>query len=123
MLHIKTLLIAAPVALGLLGAPAAHADWRHGGGGHWGGGGGGHWGGGGGYRGGGGWGHHRGGNGALTGALLGLGAAAVIGGIIASQPRYYAPPPVVYAPRPSYYAPTYAQPYYPGYSQYPGYSD
>ena len=42
-------------------------------------------------------------------AILGLGAAAIIGGVIASQqPQYYAPPPpVVYAP----------PPYYSGYPQ------
>jgi hypothetical protein len=38
--------------------------------------------------------------------LLGLGAAAVVGGIIASQPAYAPPPPVYYAPPPpAYYAP------------------
>ncbi len=53
---------------------------------------------------------HRGPSGGaiLGGALLGLGAAAVAGGIIASQsrpPAYYAPPPVYYAPPPpAYYA-------------------
>jgi hypothetical protein len=89
MTSFKALLIAAPVAAGLLAAPAAHADWH-------------------GYRGGwhgGGW-HgdygHRGGPG-VAGAILGLGAAAVIGGVIASQ--VYAPPPVVYAPPPAYYPP------------------
>jgi hypothetical protein len=94
-----SLLIAAPVALGLLATPAAHADWRHHGGGRdgdW------H-----GYE-------HRGrGNGdAVAGALIGLGVGAVIGGIIASsQPQYYAPPPVAYAPPPPYYpAPGYAYP-------------
>ena len=85
------LLMAAPIAAGLLAAPAAHADWR-------------------GDRG---W-HHRDhdNSGAIAGAILGLGAAALIGGAIASsQPHYYAPPPpVVYAPPP---------PYYPGY--YPQY--
>lgn len=104
MLNIKTLLIAVPVALGLLGAPVAHAEWRH----HDGFGRGGGWdrGGGWGYRG---YGHR--GNGALTGAILGLGAAAVIGGIIASQPTYYAPPPpVTYYP--AYPQPYYASPYY-----------
>jgi len=103
MVKMRNLLIAAPVALGLLAAPAvAHAEWRgHGGGwGHrsegWGGG----------YRGG--YGHH-GNGGAIAGALLGLGAAAVIGGIIASQP-----PPVAYAPQPRYYypQPAYPTPYY-----------
>jgi hypothetical protein len=91
------LLIAAPIAAGLLAAPAAHADWRghpgwHGGGGGW----------------------HRGhdNSGAVAGAILGLGAAAIIGGVLASQSQYYAPPPpVVYAPPP---------PYYPGY-YYQGY--
>ena len=85
----KSLLIAAPVALGLLAAPAAHADWRgRGGYGH-------------GY-------YHRGPG--IGGALLGLGAAAVIGGVIVSHayappPRVvYAPPPVYYAPPPAYYA-------------------
>jgi hypothetical protein len=108
MTHLKTLLIAAPVAMGLLAAPAAHAEWRgHGGG----------WGYGGGWGHQGGWGNHGGhrGNGLpLVGALLG---AAVIGGIIASQPTY-APPPTYYAPPPAYYAPPaygpayYPQPYY-----------
>jgi hypothetical protein len=102
MVNVKTLLVAAPVALGLLAAPAAHAEWGHRGG-DWG-----HrsWGG---YE-------HRGHGFPLAGALLGLGAAAVVGGIIASQPP---PPPVVYAPQPGYYyAPNgYATPYYaaPGY--------
>src|ERR1700722_17850973 len=100
--HVRTFLIAAPVALGLLAAPAAHAEWRgHGGWDHrsagWGG-----------YRGG----YSHGGNGgAIAGALLGLGAAAVIGGIIASQP----PPAVAYAPQPGYYyypTPGYPAPYY-----------
>ena len=122
MTHWKTLLIAAPVALGLLAAPAAHAEWRGGGG--WG-----HHEGGWGHRDGG-WGRHEGGWGyrggyehrsygvPLAGALLGLGAAAVIGGVIASQQ-----PPVVYAPPPAYYPPPgyypYPQPYYgaPDYAQ------
>src|ERR1700676_3965531 len=96
MRHGKIFLIAAPVALSLLASPMAHAEWGHRGGG-WGGGGGG-WGG---HEGG--WGRggyeHRGGGGAwVAGTLLGLGAAAVIGGVLASQPTYYAPPPVVYAP-------------------------
>lgn len=97
MTQLKTLLIAAPVALGLLAAPAAHAEWRGG------------WHGGHGYRGPG---------FPLAGALLGLGAAAVVGGIIASQP-VYAPPPAYYYPPQGYYAPPgyYYQPYYaaPGY--------
>ena len=37
MINLKTFLIAAPVALGLLAAPAAHAEWRGGGWGHHGG--------------------------------------------------------------------------------------
>ena len=55
----------------------------------------------------------------LVGALLG---AAVVGGIIASQP-VYAPPPVYYAPPPAYYAPPgYAPSYYPQqYYAAPGY--
>ena len=89
MTSLKTLLIAAPVAMGLLAAPAAHAEWR----GHWG--------------------HPHGGWGLpLAGAILG---AAVVGGIIASQP------PVVYAPPPAYYpAPAYAYPqgYYYAPQQY-----
>jgi hypothetical protein len=117
MMRLKAFLIAAPVAAGLLAAPAAHAEWRGGGGYH-----------GGGYHGGGVWhggGWHGGGGGpAVAGAIIGLGAAAVIGGVIASQayapppvyyapPQpYYAPPPVYYAPPPGYYAP---RPYYPGY--------
>jgi hypothetical protein len=110
MTHLKTLLIAAPVALGLLAAPAAHAEWRGHGGWH------------------GGWGHPEGGwHGGyghhdwalpLVGALLG---GAVIGGIIASQPAY-APPPVYYAPPPAYYAPpAYAPAYYPQQYYQPGY--
>ena len=96
-----SLLIAAPVAVGLLTAPAAHAEWRgHGGwGGH-------------------GW-HHGRGVGPVGGALLGLGIGALVGGaVVASQPQYYAPPPVAYAPPPAYYpAPAYtAGPsYYPYY--------
>jgi hypothetical protein len=99
------LLIAAPIATGLLAAPAAHADW-HGHRGGWNNG----YHGGYGYNGGG---YYRHDNGnAAAAAVLGLGAAAIIGGVIASQqPRYYAPPPpVVYAPPPGYYPG-----YYPGY--------
>ena len=123
MRHLKAFLIAVPVAAGLLLAPSAQAEGRHRGGGH----GGGHHGGGyhgGGYHGGG---HgqyrpqayrapqrhhyyqpprhysHRGDDGGLAALALGLGAAAVIGGIIASsQPLQYAPPPVAYA-QPGYY--------------------
>jgi hypothetical protein len=128
----KSLLIAAPVAAGLLAAPAAHAEWRGGPGG-WHGGGGPAWhGGGGGWHGGGpGWGggpryyNHGGGNGgAVAGAVIGLGLGAILGGVIASQPYYAAPPPVVYAaPPPVVYAPPpqayYAAPVYapPGYYQ------
>ena len=105
MRRFKSLLIAAPVAAGLLAAPAAHAEWR----GH------------GGYGWHGGYGNYHGGwrGPGVAGALLGLGAAAVVGGVIASQA--YAPPPVVYAPPPGYYAPPpayYAAP--PGYYP-PGY--
>jgi hypothetical protein len=114
MMRFKALLIAAPIAAGLLAAPAAHADWHgHGGGGYHGGG----------YHGGGwhGGGYHGGWHGpGVAGAVIGLGAAAVIGGVIASQayapppPVYYAPPPAYYAPPPGYYAPP------PGYYP-PGY--
>ena len=127
MRRLSTLLIAAPVTFGLLAAPAAHAEWRGNGGG---------------YPERGGYDRH-GHGGSLAGVLLGLGAAAVIGGIIATQPRYYQPPPVVYAPprgyqpgyqpapvyqpgymppTPSYERPSY-QPAYPAYQQpsYPAY--
>jgi hypothetical protein len=107
MTRFKFLLIAAPIAAGLLAAPAAHADWHGGRDG---------WHGGGHER----WEHarweherreHRGGGPDIGGAILGLGAAAILGGVIASQayapppPVYYAPPPVYYAPPPAYYAP------------------
>jgi len=95
MVRLTSLLIAAPLAMGLLAAPAAHAEWRNHGG--WGGGYGRHW-------------DHRG-PGPVAGALLGLGVGAVVGGVIVSQPYYAAPPyayapppPVVYAPPPAYYA-------------------
>jgi hypothetical protein len=101
MSRLKALLIAAPVAAGLLAAPAAHADWHGRGGGGW------H----GGFEHG-----HRGGPG-VGGVILGLGAAALLGGVIASQaygpPVYYAPPPAYYPPPTAYYAPPpvyYAQP-------------
>jgi hypothetical protein len=100
----STLLVAAPVAAGLLTAPAAHADWR----GHH------EWRGAGWHQG---WQHEHHDNGAaIAGAVLGLGAAAILGGILASQqPAYYAPPPpVAYAPPPGYYAP-------PGYYSQSGY--
>jgi hypothetical protein len=99
MARLTSLLVAAPLAAGLLAAPAAQAEWHGRGGWHRG------------YERH--WGHDRG-PGPLVGALLGLGAAAVVGGVIASQPYYYAPPPpvvyappppVVYAPPPSWYAP------------------
>lgn len=114
MIRFKALLIAAPVAAGLLAAPAAHADWHGRGGGYHGG-----W-----HGGDGGWhgDHHRGPG--VGGVLLGLGAAAVVGGVLASQayapppPVYYAPPPAYYAPPPAYYGPPpvyYSAPpaYYP----------
>jgi len=110
MTRFKALLIAAPVAAALLAAPAAYADEHgHGGGWH---GGRGEWHGG----------EHHGPG--VGGVLLGLGAAAVVGGVLASQayapppPVYYAPPPAYYAPPPGYYAPPpayYSAPpaYYP----------
>ena len=109
MSRFKALLIAAPVAVGLLAAPAAHADW-HGRGG---------WNGGGWH--GGGYDHYRRGGPGIAGAILGLGAAAVIGGVIASQA--YNPPPVVYAPPPAYYPPptAYYQPAPGYYAPPPGY--
>jgi hypothetical protein len=90
-MRIRTALLATPAVIALLAAPAAHADWR----GH------------------GGWHgphpvyHHGWGPGpVIAGALLGLGAAAVIAGAVAPPPVYYAPPPVYYAPPPpAYYAP------------------
>jgi hypothetical protein len=99
MRYMKSFLVAVPVALGLLVAPvimpAAHAEWRHGGGGYHGG-----------YRGG--WGVP------LGAALLGLGVGAAV---VASQPPAY-----YYPPAPAYYYPppvAYSQPYYaaPGYVQ------
>ena len=118
MRQFTKLLFVAPVTFGLLAAPAAHAEKRHheGGEGGWGHQGGGHqgwnhqgWG----HQG---WGHqgmryhHGHGGGGYNGALLGLGAAAVIGGIIASQQDYYQPPRVYYQPQPRYYqGPVYSQ--------------
>jgi hypothetical protein len=105
MFRFKALLIAAPVAAGLLAAPAAHAEWRgHGGGWH------------GGYE------HDHHGGAGVAGAILGLGAAAVIGGVIASQ-AYAAPPPVYYAPPPAYYPPpsAYYAPPQAYYAAPPGY--
>jgi hypothetical protein len=86
MTHSKTFLIAAPVALALAFSPAAHANGYHGGGGR------GAW-----------------------GFFAGLGAAAVVGGVVAASrpPVYYAPAPVYYAPYPAYYyapAPVYYAP-------------
>jgi hypothetical protein len=98
--HVKGFLIAAPVALGLLFAPAAHAEWRHGGG----------WG----YHGYG----HRGFGLPLAAGILGLGVGAAI---VASQPPVvaYAPPPAYYPPPGYYPQPYYAAPYYaaPTYGQ------
>ena len=94
----SSLLIAAPVAVGLLAAPAAHADWHHNGDWH------GH---GGGWHGGGGdWHHNNNGANVAAGVVGGLAVGAIIGGVIASQQQpYYAPPPaVVYAPPPPYYS-------------------
>ena len=86
----KTLLIAAPIAMGLLAAPAAEAHWR-----------------GDGWRGGHDW-HHHDDGGAVAGAIIGLGVGAMIGAIAASQQPHYAPQ--AYAPPPpAYYAPGYAQ--------------
>jgi hypothetical protein len=99
------LLIAAPLAAGLLAAPA-YADRDHRGGWDRGG-----WHGDrGGWHGDRGWHRDHDNGGAIAGAVLGLGAAAIIGGLIASQqqPQYYAPPPpVVYAPPPPYQGPAY----------------
>jgi hypothetical protein len=92
MRYLSTMLIAAPIAAGLMAAPAAQADWHHGDR-DW------H----GDY-------HHHDGGGAVAGAVIGLGAAAVLGGLLASQaqqPYYAPPPPVVYAPPPPYYGPQY----------------
>ena len=104
-------LAALPVLATLALAPAvANAQYFHRGYGY------------GGYRGSYGYGHRGFGVGPLVGgALLGLG----VGAVIASAPRYYAPPPpVVYAPPPAYYpAPVYAAPpAYPAPGYYaPGY--
>jgi hypothetical protein len=105
MLHLKTVLIAAPLAVGLLVTPAARANPHGGGGPH------------------GSLGFH--GDPRLHsglrrdfhrdpfvgGVFLGLGAGALAGGVIASQTCYapwpycYPPPPVYYAPPPGYYPP------------------
>lgn len=94
MSRIKVLLMAAPLAAGLLGAPLAHAEWRGGGGPGWHGRP--HW-------------HGHGHGPGIAGAVIGLGAAAVLGGVIASQA--YAPPPPAYYPPPAYAPPPPA--YYP----------
>src|SRR3954468_17580036 len=92
----SSLLIAAPVALGLLAAPAAHADWRHHGGGC-----------GGGWHG---FQHRDDGNcDAVDGELIGLGAGCRTGGMLTStHPRNAPPPPVPTPPPPPYSAPVYA---------------
>jgi hypothetical protein len=111
MLRLKIVLIAGPVAACLLAAPAAQAGF-HGGGGFHGGPGfhgtpGFH--GGPGFRPGFGRDFHHGPF--VGGVFLGLGAAALAGGVIASQACYapwpycYVPPPVYYAPPPGYYPP------------------
>ncbi len=74
------------------------------------------------HGGGGCWNCGGGGGNFAAGALLGLG----VGAVIASQPRYYAPPPVYYAPPPPvYYAPPppvyYAPPPPVYYAPPPGY--
>jgi hypothetical protein len=119
MLSKSRFFAALAVSAGLLAAPAAHAEWRHGG-----------WGGhegwhdhdwrGRGYS----WGgprYYRRGPGIgpiVGGAVLGLGAGALIAGALAPPPVYYPPPrayyapPVVYAPPPAY---GYAPGYYGGY--------
>ena len=78
------LLVAVPVAVGLLAASPADAYWRRGYG----------------YRG-------YGAGPAIAGAIVGLGVGAAISGAYAPRyyapPAYYAPPPVVYAPPPAYY--------------------
>ena len=93
-MRIRTVLLAAPAALALLAAPAAHADWyQHGGARyapHYG------------YHGGG---YHGGVVGpVVAGALVRRGIGAVAAAVLA-PPVVYAPPPVYYAPPPGYYAP------------------
>lgn len=92
------LLLAAPVAAGLLAAPSmARADW-HGwhvwrGGGWHGGWHGGHW-------------NYWGPGAVVAGALAGIGVGALVAGAVAPPPPvYYPPPPAYYAPPPGYYAP------------------
>ncbi len=106
MSRFKAVLMAAPIAAGLLAAPSAYADWHGRGGWH-------------GDRG---WhgGYHRGPG--IAGAILGLGAAAVVGGVIASQ-AYPAPPPVYYPPQPAYAPPpVYYAPPPAAYAPQPGYA-
>ena len=88
-----SLLVAVPVAFGLLAASTpASAYYYHGG-----------------------YGYRHGGFGAgpaIAGAIVGLGVGAAISGAYAPRyyapPAYYVPPPVVYAPPPVYYgAPGY----------------
>ena len=76
------------VAASLFITPVANAEWRHGGYNN--------------YQP-----HYEHRNG-IGGALLGLGAGVIIGGIITQQ---YAPPPRYYYPPPTYYV--QPQPYYP----------
>ena len=87
------LLVAVPVAVGLLAAatPANAYYYRRG------------------Y-------YHRGGFGVgagIAGAIVGLGVGAALAG--AAGPPVYAPPPVVYAPPPVVYAPPPAYYVAPGY--------
>src|SRR5580698_6305263 len=105
MIHLKTVLIAAPLAVGLLVTPAARATPHGCGGTH----------GSFGFHGdprlhpGLGRDFHR--DPFVGGVFLGLGAGALAGGVIASQTCYapwpycYPPPPVYYAPAPGYYPP------------------
>jgi hypothetical protein len=117
MSNLRSLFVAVPLAMGLLAAPMAHAEWRGGGPG---------WHGGNpGWHGGpvpprGGYDHGHGHGSGAAAAILGLGAAAILGGVIASQ-AYQPPPPVAYAPPPAYYAPP-PPAYYPPLGYYtPGY--
>lgn len=100
-MRLRTALLMAPAMASLLLAPmAAQAQWRGPGPG---------------------WGGrphfvpHRVGPGpVVAGALIGLGAAALVAGAVAPAPVYVAPPPVVYAPPPAVvYAPPPAVVYAP----------
>src|SRR5487761_2433366 len=96
------------MALGLLAALAAQAEWQQDRG-DWHGHEQRHWRGGDEYHGG------DGGD-AIAGAVIGLGLGALLGGMIAAQPQYQsAPPPVVAAPPGYYPAPGYGYPAPPGY--------